>query len=184
MLTGLLAMLTFLVALVVLAFSRSMALFAGLMIAGFAVFGIDRFLSPFFQGNAFLPDRFPLRGQGFIVQITFTPRRYGGVEGLLEDADDFGVFSVQGDCVVFQGDSTHLSVHKNDLAAISFQNAGWRAFWMMGDSVSFTLKAPVSGIAQFVVHTREGNTILKARSINRAFCDYLKSAFYPPGNTY
>jgi hypothetical protein len=54
----------------------------------------------------------------------------------------------------------------------------------MGDSVRFALKEPVSGVVQFVVHTREGNTLLSALKINRSFCDHLKSAFYPAENPY
>jgi hypothetical protein len=167
-----------------LAVTKSFVLFGALILCGIMLFALNLFLTPLFQANFLMPGYFPARGQGFIVQISFTPRRYSGIEGVLDDADDFGVFSVQGDYVVFQGDSTYLTVHKSDLAAVSFENAGWRASFIMGDSTRFSLKTPVSGIYQFVVHTREGNTLISANRINRAFCDYLKSAFYTPGNSY
>lgn len=157
--------------------TKSGPLFAIAVALSVFILFLDRFFMPFLQGNFLLPEKFPNRGEGFITQITFTPRRHRGLEGVLDDADDFGMFSVEGDFLVFRGSSTYLAVHKQDIGNIQFENVGWRALWMMGQSAKFFLDQPVCGINDFKVHTREGNTLVNANRTNKAFCDYLGEKF-------
>jgi len=141
---------------------------------GFVLYGLYEFLKPFFQGNAFLPRYFPNRGPGWLCQVTFTPRRYLGIEGVLEDADDFGVFVVQGDWLVFSGDSSYLSVHRGAIYTMELKNAGWRTMWLMGNSARVILKAPITNVLAFTIMPREGITLLQCHRTSRDFTDALK----------
>jgi len=137
------------------------------------LFVVNIFLMPFFGGNLFLPGKMSGLGDGFICQVTLTPRRFTGLEGLLEDADDFGMFRIEGDYVVFQGTSLYIAVHKADLIGVDIQKIGWRVFWLMGNAALFTLSQPLSGFSSFRVYPRHGATLISAQKANKAFFDYL-----------
>ena len=73
-----------------------------------------------------------LGGEGFIVQLTLSPRLRSGLRALLEDADDIGYLTFRGDELLFQGDSVKLSVPLDCIgagAATEHRPAGAIRLW-------------------------------------------------------
>ena len=69
---------------------------------------------------------------GFIVQLTLSPRLRGGLRALLEDADDIGYLTLSGKELRFQGDSVRLSVPWNEIQLVRPRNIGLRGLFVYG----------------------------------------------------
>ena len=69
---------------------------------------------------------------GFIVQLTLSPRLRTGLRALLEDADDIGYLSFTGTGLVFQGDSVKLTVPFDRIQQVRPQNIGLRGLFVYG----------------------------------------------------
>src|ERR1051326_150958 len=81
-------------------------------------------LIPVFQSDPSNMKHFSNYGDGFVVQVSFNPRRYDGIEGILEDADDLGIVTFNTDGVVFHGDSAYFVISKSDIDSIKIKNVG------------------------------------------------------------
>jgi hypothetical protein len=134
-----------------------------------AVYGAFIFFSPLFNGNSQVARYFSAAGQGFLVQVSFTPRRYPGLEGILDDADDFGLLAGESDWIVFRGAASYLALHKSDLAEAHFENIGLRAAFVSGDALHLRLRSPLAGVSKVVVCPRYGLTLPAARNMNKSF---------------
>ena len=55
---------------------------------------------------------------GFIVQLTVSPRLRSGLRALLEDADDIGYLTFAANELRFQGDSVKLSAPWEDIQLV------------------------------------------------------------------
>jgi hypothetical protein len=103
------------------------------------VIGASAFFLPFGLGNTHIarlvrsqnaaakPD-----GEGFIVQLTFSPRIRSGLQATLEDADDIGYLSFSAMGLQFQGDSVKLSVPYDRIAQVQPHNVGLRGRFVYG----------------------------------------------------
>ncbi len=80
-------------------------------------------------------------GNGFVVQLTLSPRIRSGLRAILEDADDIGYLSFTGTGLVFQGDSVKLSVPYQQIEKVQSQNIGLRGLFVYGRRI----KVRVSG---------------------------------------
>lgn len=124
-------------------------------------------LIPFWNGDLGIRRHFGVSGGGFIVQVRFTPRRIGGFEGWLEDADDVGVLSVVDGQLVFAGDSTEMVIVRDDIDSVSTRNAGVRTLWMCGET-RISLAREIEGFIGLEVSSRQALTVPQTRRFNRA----------------
>ena len=103
---------------------------------------------------------------GFIVQLTLSPRLRSGLRALLEDADDIGYLTFSGNELCFQGDSVKLSVPWEDIQLVRSQNIGWRGLFVYGRRI----KLVVSGwpeVESFEVAERSSWLLPASRAITR-----------------
>lgn len=129
---------------------------------------------PFLNGNYFIHKFLSKNNKDYVIQITFEPSRFKGIEAILDDADDLGVFKIKDDVLIFNGDSTDMMINKNLIASIEFSNIGSRVMWALGDKSFIKLKEPISEIAGFYMSPRMGTTLWEFRKINRAFIEQIK----------
>jgi len=106
---------------------------------------------PFGLGNAHVTrlvhslDPAAAKGEdGFIVQLTLSPRLRTGLRALLEDADDIGYLSFTGTGLLFQGDSVKLTVPFDCILEVRPQNIGLRGLFVYGRRIRLV----VSGLPQ------------------------------------
>jgi hypothetical protein len=71
-------------------------------------------------------------GDGFIVQLTLSPRLRSGLRALLEDADDIGYLSLGAGELCFEGDSVKLSVPWQSIQLVRSRNIGLRGLFVYG----------------------------------------------------
>jgi hypothetical protein len=83
-------------------------------------------------------------GEGFVVQLTLSPRLRSGLRALLEDADDIGYLTFSGNELLFQGDSVKLSVPFDRIELVRPRNIGLRGLFVYGRRI----KVVVSGLPQ------------------------------------
>jgi hypothetical protein len=76
---------------------------------------------------------------GFIVQITMSPRIRTGLRALVEDADDLGYLSFTETDLVFQGDSVRLRIPWSQITEVRPQNIGWRGRYLYGSRIKLTV---------------------------------------------
>ncbi len=79
--------------------------------------------------------------EGFVVQLTMTPRLRTGPRALLEDADDVGWLSFTGSELRFQGDSVQLSVPFEHIRELQSRNIGWRGLFLYGGRCAFAVSS-------------------------------------------
>ena len=77
-----------------------------------------------------LPAASPGRLDGFVVQVTLTPRLRKGVRALIEDADDIGWLRLSDSELVFQGDSLSFSVPFDRISSVKPQSIGVRGLFL------------------------------------------------------
>lgn len=70
--------------------------------------------------------------QGFIVQLTLSPRIRSGLRAVLEDADDIGYLSFSQTELLFQGDSIKLTIPFECLQQVQPRNIGLRGLFLYG----------------------------------------------------
>ena len=73
---------------------------------------------------------------GFIVQLTLSPRIRSGLRAVLEDADDIGYLSFSGTELLFQGDSVKLTVPFDCIKQVRPQNIGLRGLFVYGRRIT------------------------------------------------
>lgn len=114
-------------------------------------------------------------GDGFIVQLTLSPRLRSGVRALLEDADDIGYLTFGGKGFSFQGDSVQLSVPWKNIQLVRPQNIGWRGLYVYGRRI----KLMISGwpeVESFEVAERSSSLLPASRAITRDLYERLSTS--------
>ena len=81
---------------------------------------------------------------GFIVQLTLSPRIRSGLRAILEDADDIGYLSFSEHDLLYQGDSVKLSVPLDCIQQVQAANIGLRGLFVYGRRVRIV----ISGLPQ------------------------------------
>src|ERR1035437_8847666 len=81
---------------------------------------------------------------GFIVQLTLSPRIRSGFRAILDDADDIGYLSFTESELLFQGDCVKLSIPFDHIEQVRPQNIGLRGLFVYGRRI----KVMASGLAQ------------------------------------
>ena len=106
-------------------------------------------------------------GDGFIVQLTLSPRLRSGLRAILEDADDIGYLSFNSTELLFQGDSVKLSIPVDRIAQVYPHNVGLRGRFVYGRRI----KVVVSGspnIESFEVAERSSLLLPTSRAITKS----------------
>ena len=78
---------------------------------------------------------------GFIVQLTVSPRIRSGVRALLEDADDIGYLKRTPSGLVFQGDSINLWIPFDQIKQVQRRTIGLRGLFICGPRVNLIVPA-------------------------------------------
>jgi hypothetical protein len=76
---------------------------------------------------------------GFIVQVTLSPRIRSGLRAVIEDADDLGYLSFTGSELIFQGDSVRLLIPWGQITEVRPENIGWRGRYLYGSRIKITV---------------------------------------------
>jgi hypothetical protein len=117
-------------------------------------------------------------GDGFIVQLTVSPRLRSGLRALLEDADDIGYLTFGGNELCYQGDSVKLSVPWEDIQLVRPRNIGWRGLFVYGRRI----KLVVSGwpeVESFEIAERSSWLLPASRTITRKLYERLSASVHP-----
>jgi hypothetical protein len=109
---------------------------------------VTAFFLPFGLGNTHITrlvrSLHPGAGQnedGFVVQLTISPRLRSGVRALLEDADDIGHLTFSASGLSFQGDSVRLTMPWEDIQLVQPRNIGWRGLFVYGRRIKLVISA-------------------------------------------
>lgn len=81
----------------------------------------------------------PAAGQGpdgFIVQLTLSPRIRSGLWAELEDADDIGYLRLAETELVFEGDSVKVSLPYHEIGRVRRRNIGLRGLFVCGRRIT------------------------------------------------
>jgi hypothetical protein len=116
---------------------------------------------------------------GFIVQVTMSPRIRSGLRAVIEDADDLGYLSFTDSELVFRGDSVRLRLPWKQIAEVRPQNIGWRGRYLYGSRIKVTL----TGIpnVEAVTFSERSSLLLPTskrvtRKLHERICAALESA--------
>ena len=167
--------------------------FAAILVVSLIKFGIltvlipllavaaTAYFLPFGLGNAhvtrLVQSLNPAAGKsedGFIVQLTLSPRIRSGLRAILDDADDIGYLSFTGTELLFQGDSVKLSVPFNYIEQVQPQNIGLRGLFVYGRRI----RVRVSGLPQIEAlefAERASRVLPTSRAITRKLCERLSA---------
>jgi hypothetical protein len=117
----------------------------------FVAVAATAYFLPFGLGNTYVSKLVrslnPAAGKGedgFIVQLTLSPRVRSGFRAILDDADDIGYLSFTESELLFQGDSVKLSIPFAHIEQVRPQNIGLRGLFVYGRRI----KVMASGLAQ------------------------------------
>ena len=69
---------------------------------------------------------------GFVVQLTLSPRLRSGLRAILDDADDIGYLSFNETGFLFEGDSVRLTVPYDQIRLVKSENIGLRGLFVYG----------------------------------------------------
>lgn len=138
------------------------------------------YLLPFGFGNAYvaklvapLTGSAPKPGEGFIVQLTLTPRLRSGLRAMVEDADDIGYLSFGGEDLVFQGDSVKLTIPFAQIQRVR-RRRGWRDLFIY-PRVALTVTG-LPNVTGLEFGDRSAWLLPTARKTSRKMHDRINSA--------
>jgi hypothetical protein len=115
---------------------------------------------------------------GFIVQLTLSPRIRSGLRAILEDADDIGYLSFTPTELRFQGDSVQLSIPFDQIQQVRPQNIGLRGLFLYGRRI----KVVASGLPQitsFAFAERSSWLLPTSRAITGKLYQRLSTSVSP-----
>ncbi|MBX7259652.1 MAG: hypothetical protein K1Y02_25070 [Candidatus Hydrogenedentes bacterium] len=140
-----------------------MALFAYMLPISFLAF----YCMPWLSGARRVVARFG-GPDGFVVQVRFLPRRFTGIVGWLEDADDLGLLRIDAEGLRLSGDGVEFEIQREDIASVSHSNVGWRMFWLAGNETRVDFRHPIEGISAVVFSSRGSITLPGVRRLNQS----------------
>lgn len=111
-----------------------------------AVIAASLFFLPFGFGNPYIarlvrPLIPPGAKDGFIAQLTLSPRIHSGLRALIEDADDVGWLSFTENELVFSGDSVQLTIPFEEIRELRSCSIGWRGLFLYGQQSVFCVSS-------------------------------------------
>lgn len=84
-------------------------------------------------------------GDGFIVQLTLSPRIHRGWRAYMEDADDLGYLCFANTAMVYRGDAVRFTIPFRQIAGVQARNVGWRGLFVYGRRVVVRVKGLPNG---------------------------------------
>ncbi len=138
----------------------------------FVAVGITSFFLPFGFGNAYVTRLVGSLGsgevkpEGFIVQLTFSPRIRSGFRATLEDADDVGYLEVTNTELIFHGDSIQLSLPCDQLRDVRRRNIGLRGLYVYGQRIVIAVSG-LPGVDSLEFAERSSLLLPASRRITR-----------------
>jgi hypothetical protein len=151
----------------------------------FMVVAATAYFLPFGLGNAHvtrlvqsLPPRAGQGEDGYIVQLTLTPRIRSGLRAILDDADDIGYLSFTGRELLFRGDSITLSVPFDHLEEVRPQNIGLRGLFVYGRRIK-VVASGLPNIRAFEFAERSSWFLPDSRRITRKLSEHLFAKVRP-----
>lgn len=131
-----------------------------LILIGFILAVPGFYFLPYFSGNTRIAGWFASRPKGtWVIQLTLTPRRFTGVEGLAEGADDIGILSIEPGRLAYSGDAINFSISRTEIQAMATRNLGWRGLWSLGNAIDLTLAQPIAGVSGLALAPRRDATL-------------------------
>ena len=110
--------------------------------------------------------------QGFIVQLTLSPRIRSGIRAVLEDADDIGYLSFSGSGLLFQGDSVKLSVPFDCIEEVRPHNIGLRGLFVYGRRIGVVVSG-LPNVESFELAERSSWLLPTSRRITKTLYEQL-----------
>ncbi|MGA2863962.1 MAG: hypothetical protein ABSF95_05695 [Verrucomicrobiota bacterium] len=108
-----------------------------------AAMGGTAYFLPFGLGNAYLTKLVRVRhaaagkeADGFIVQLTLSPRIRSGFWAVVEDADDIGYLRLTAAELVFEGDAVKVCLPYSQIGRVRSQNIGLRGLFVYGRRIA------------------------------------------------
>src|ERR1035438_8737819 len=136
---------------------------------------------PFGLGNTYVTrlvqSLIPAAGKsedGFIVQLTLSPRLRSGLRAIVDDADDIGYLSFTGTGLLFQGDSVKLSVPFDQIEQVRPQNIGLRGLFVYGRRIKIVASG-LPQVASFEFAERSSWLLPDSRRITRKLAECLST---------
>ena len=111
---------------------------------------------------------------GFIVQLTLSPRLRHGPRAILEDADDIGYLSFSGTELRYQGDSIKLTVPFDCIKEVAPKNIGLRGLFVYGRRIQVVV-AGVSESESLEFAERSSWVLPTSRAITRRLYERLSA---------
>ena len=115
---------------------------------------------------------------GFIVQLTLSPRIRSGLRAILEDADDIGYLSFTPTELQFQGDSVQLSIPFDQIQQVRPQNIGLRGLFLYGRRIKIVASG-LPQVASFAFAERSSWLLPTSRAITRKMYQRLSTSVSP-----
>jgi hypothetical protein len=109
---------------------------------------------------------------GFIVQLTLSPRIRSGLRAILDDADDVGYLSFTESELLFQGDSVRLSVPFDRIEQVLPQNIGLRGLFVYGRRIR-VVASGLPRLTAFEFAERSSWLLPDSRRITRKLAERL-----------
>jgi len=148
----------------------------------FLVVAAMAYFLPFGLGNAHVArlvrSLHPEAGQGedgFIVQLTLSPRIRTGLRAVMDDADDIGYLSFTATELFFQGDSVKLTVPFDRIEQVRPRNIGLRGLFVYGRRIRVVV-SDLPQIRSFEFAERSSRVLPTSRAITRKLCERLCSS--------
>jgi hypothetical protein len=111
--------------------------------------------------------------KGHVCQFSTHPRRYTGVRGFLECADDIGVLSLEVNGLRFHGDHTEVFLPYTEALHVYTKNVGYRGLWLVGDRIRI-IPNDTASFSEIEFHERQSYTIPASRRYTREIVAQLR----------
>ena len=119
------------------------------------------------------------RGEdGFIVQLTLSPRLRSGLRGILDDADDIGYLAFSADELLFHGDSVKFSVPFDQIELVQTRNIGLRGLFVYGRRIKLVVSV-LPQMESFEFAERSSWLLPASRAISRKLYERLLAKVPP-----
>lgn len=112
---------------------------------------------------------------GFVAQLTLSPRLRTGLRALAEDADDVGWLSFTESELRFEGDAVEFSVPLEQIQDLHSRNIGWRGLFVYGRASVFAVSS-LPQVEAFQVAERASYTLPASRAAARKLFERLAAS--------
>jgi hypothetical protein len=109
-----------------------------------------------------------------VGQLTVYPRLRNGFRAMIDDADDIGTLTIDGDSVRFTGDSVTLVLPFSSISTIHPHNIGIRGRFLYGKPIEFRVKG-VPTVERFDFVERQSLVLPASKRISKELATALRT---------